>query len=225
MIVTIHQPDFLPWLGFFDRWIKSDLYIVLDDVQFIRRGWQHRDRIKTEKGVQWLTVPVVKKGRYFQEIRAVELNNQSGWWRTHLNTLRQAYGKAPKFDTVYNKIKEILSKEHKLLIDLNMDLLYYCSDALEIKTPVVFSSSFKESGKGTDRLVRLIKAAGGGTYLTGLGSKDYLMEEAFNIEEIEVYWQKFSHPIYPQLHGNFEKELSIIDFLMMVHDPKGTLHK
>ncbi len=220
MIVTIHQPDFLPWLGFFDRWQKSDLYIVLDDVQYIRRGWQHRDKIKTPQGVKWLTVPVIKKGRYEQQVKDVEINNEENWRQKHLNTIQAAYKKAPNFNSVYHSIKEILSREHQLLIDLNIDLLKYCADMLQIETPFIFSSSFQENSKGTERLVRLVKAAGGNIYLTGLGSRDYLDEEAFNREGIEVCWQKYKQPVYPQLHKEFEKMLSIIDFLMMVSNSK-----
>ena len=103
MIVTIHQPDFLPWLGFFDRWEKSDLYIVLDDVQFIRRGWQHRDKIKTSQGIKWLTVPVIKKNKYFQKINEVKINNSIDWRKNHLNIIEESYRKADNLDTVNQK--------------------------------------------------------------------------------------------------------------------------
>lgn len=218
MIITIHQPDFLPWLGFFDRWRRSDLYIVLDDVQYIRRGWQHRDRIKTHQGVKWLTVPVKKKGLYNQRIKDVEINNRENWRRKHLTTIRLAYGKAPEFDRIYPGLREIVSREHELLIDLNMNLLKFCADMLHIDTPFVLSSSFRENSRGTERLVRLVAAAGGAAYLTGLGSKDYLDEEAFHKQGVEVRWRKYDHPVYPQLHGGFEKMLSVIDFLMMAPD-------
>ncbi len=220
MIVTIHQPDFLPWLGFFDRWQKSDLYIVFDDVQFIRRGWHHRDKIKTPGGVKWLTVPVLKKGNYLQQIREVKIDNQEDWRRKHLNIIQSAYGKAPNFDAVYNSIKEILFREHRLLIDLNTDLLKYCAGVLQINTPFCFSSEFQEPSKGTENLIRLVKAVKGDTYLTGLGSKDYLDEKEFNKQGIKVIWQDFNHPVYLQLHGTFDKMLSIIDFLMMTPNPE-----
>ena len=107
MIITIHQPDFIPWLGFFHRWAVSDLYIVLDDVQFLRRGWHHRDRIKTASGECWLTIPVRKKGRYLQQIRQVELDNDQIWRQKHLRTIEVAYKKAPNFDHCYVALKEI----------------------------------------------------------------------------------------------------------------------
>jgi len=141
MIVTIHQPDFFPWLGFFDRWQKSDIYIVLDDVQFLRCGWHHRDKIKTQNGVQWLTVPVQKKGRYHQTIKEVKINNQENWNQKHLKTIQTAYKKAPNFDLVFGKLSEIYNREYDLLIEFNMDLLRLCSKLLGINTPLVFASA------------------------------------------------------------------------------------
>jgi len=225
MIITIHQPDFLPWLGFFDRWLKSSIYIVLDDVQFIRRGWQHRDKIKTSNGVQWLTVPIIKKGRYYQKIKDVEINNKENWRKRHLDMIQHAYQKAPNFNSVYISIKEILNKNHKLLIDLNIDLLKFCAKTLHIETPLIFSSSLELESQGTERLIQIVTALRGNTYLTGPGSKDYLDEEAFCSAGIDVLWHNYKPPVYPQLYNDFEEKLSIIDFLMMVSEPKEIFWK
>jgi|SRR3972149_3729018 len=215
MIVTIHQPDFFPWLGFFDRWQKSDIYIVLDDVQFLRCGWHHRDKIKTQNGVQWLTVPVQKKGRYHQTIKEVKINNQENWNQKHLKTIQTAYKKAPNFDLVFGKLSEIYNREYDLLIEFNMDLLRLCSKLLGINTPLVFASDFNMKSTGSQRLVDLVQSVGGKEYLTGTGARDYLEEELFKKVGIGVHWQEFEHPVYKQLHGSFEKMLSVLDFLMM----------
>ena len=215
MIITIHQPDFLPWLGFFDRWRKSDLYIVLDDVQFIRRGWQHRDKIKTQDGVQMLTVPVLKKGRYCQLIKEVEINNKENWRHKQLKTIQSAYKKAPDFDFVFSKLSEIYNREYDLLIEFNMDLLRLCSKMLGVNTPLAFASDFNIKSTGSQRLVDLVQSVGGKEYLTGTGARDYLEEELFKKVGIGVHWQEFEHPVYKQLHGSFEKMLSVLDFLMM----------
>jgi len=215
MIVTIHQPDFLPWLGFFDRWEKSDTYIVLDDVQFIRRGWHHRDKIKTQNGIEWLTVPVQKKGRYSQTIKEVRINNEENWRHKHLETIQAAYRKATNFDLVYGRLSEIYNVDHDLLISFNMNLLRLCSKMLDINTLVVFASEFNVKSTGSQRLVDLVKSVGGKEYLTGSGSRDYLDEALFNKEGINVCWQKFHHPVYQQFHGSFEKMLSSLDYLMM----------
>jgi len=215
MIVTIHQPDFLPWLGFFDRWQKSDTYIVLDDVQFLRRGWHHRDKIKAQKGVQWLTVPVLKKSCYHQTIKEVRINNEENWHCKHLKTIQVAYGKATNFDLVYGRLSEIYNKDYDLLISFNMNLLRLCSNMLGINTTVVFASDFNVKSTGSRRLVDLVKSVGGEDYLTGSGSRDYLDEAIFKKEGINVCWQEFKNPVYKQLHGGFEEMLSVLDFLMM----------
>lgn len=218
MVVTIHQPDFLPWLGFFDRWQRSDIYIVLDDVQFLRRGWHHRDKIKTQNGVQWLTIPVQKKSHYHQTIKEVKINNEENWRYKHLKTIQTSYGKTPNFDLVYSKLSEIYNRNHDLLISFNMDLLRLCSKMFGIKTPVVFASAFNVKSTGSQRLVDLVKSVGGKEYLTGSGSRDYLDEALFKKAGIDIYWQEFEHPVYKQLHGSFEKMLSVLDFLMMTSD-------
>ena len=215
MIVTIHQPDFLPWLGFFDRWNKSDLYIILDDVQFLRRGWHHRDKIKTRNGSRWLTVPVLKKGNYNQLIRDVKIDNGTNWRYKHLKTLEMNYKKAPNFEYCFKKIKKIYNEKNIFLIDLNMYLLRFVAAELRITTPTVFASDFNVKSSSTQRLIDLVKTSGGTDYLTGLRSKDYLNESYFKKENINVIWQEFQHPIYRQLHGKFVPMLFSFDYLMM----------
>ncbi len=214
-IITIHQPDFCPWLGFFDRWAKSDLFIILDDVQFLRRGWHHRDRIITAHGIQWLTVPVIKKGRYEQRIMDVVIDNQSTWHKKHIKTISAAYKKAPFFTYVFNNLCKVYMQGHKKLIELNMDFLKTCADMLGITTPFVLASSLGVNKKSNERLIHLIQAVGGDTYLSGTGARDYLNETTFTRNNVQVLWQKYKHPVYLQLHKGFQEKLSIIDFLMM----------
>ena len=216
MIITIHQPDFLPWLGFFDRWRKSNLYVVLDDAQFLRRGWHHRDRIKTALGIRWLTIPALKKGRYFQQIREVKIDNDKDWRSQHLGMISQAYNKAPNFNHVFEGIKKIYLHGHEFLMDLNMEFLQFAANMLGITTPIVYASTFNIKENGNQRLIELLKAVNGNTYLTGLGSKDYLDEKNFTREQIKVIWQKFNHPFYSQLYGDFIERLSVLDYLMVV---------
>jgi len=220
MIVTIHQPDFLPWLGFFDRLHKCDLFIVLDDVQFLRRGWHHRDIIKTPNGIKWITVPVLKKGKYNQNINEVLIDNSKNWQKKILGLISNSYQKAPNFVSVYESIVKIITKNHHKLINLNMDLIQYCADVLDIKKKIIFSSSFKTNLKATEKLVYLVKEVGGIAYLVGSGSRYYLDEDLFTIENIEVLWHNYDQHYYPQLHDeNFIKMLSVLDFIMMVVYP------
>lgn len=215
MIVTIHQPDFLPWLGFFERWRISNLYIVLDDVQFLRRGWHHRDKIKTPQGIRWLTVPVKKSGRFAQLIKDVEIDYQNDWIDRHLNCIRESYSKASNYRFIYPKIKDIYGRRFKMLLDLNMSLLRFASGCLGINTPFVSASGFDIKDTGNERLIGLLQAVKGDIYLTGTGAADYLEPNKFTAAGIEVRWQKFDHPVYQQLHGNFKEGLSVLDFLMM----------
>ncbi len=215
MRVTIHQPDFLPWLGYFHRWAKSDLFIILDDVQFIKRGWHHRDKIKTTRGSSWLTVPVKKKGRYLQKIKDVEIDNEQNWRLKHLRTIENTYKKAPNFDRCFAALKEIYAKEHSFLTEFNIELLMYLASEFTINTPLDYASKYNLDQTLTDRLVQLVKVVGGTTYLTGLGSKEYLDEASFQNAGIALEWQVFEHPAYQQLHGLFEPMLSALDYLMM----------
>jgi hypothetical protein len=223
MIVTIHQPDFLPWLGFFKRWKQSDIYIVLDDVQFIRRGWHHRDKIKTAHGIKWLTVPVKKKSRYYQKISEVEIDYHENWQQSHFGIVKAAYSKAKNFDLVFDALTNIYSENHRFLIDLNMDFLRYCATQLGIDTPVLKASSYPTKETKSRKLLELVNAVGGSVYLTGTGSMDYLDEKIFSEAGVEVKWQGYENPIYQQLHGKFEKMLSVLDYLMVSPRPYDIL--
>lgn len=216
MIVTIHQPDFLPWLGFFDRWSKSDLFIILDDVQFLRRGWHHRDRIKTATGAAWLTVPVQKKGKFFQTIREVRVDDQCEWQSGMLESIRCAYQKSHNFARLFPLLQKAMCSDFPLLMDLNVALLNVFAGLLNISTPVAYASTFNVQATKSERLVCLVQAVGGNAYLTGQGSKGYLDENIFRKAGIEVLWQNFLPPVYPQLHGAFATNLSALDPLMMV---------
>jgi hypothetical protein len=212
--IAIHQPDFLPWLGFFDRWKQSDLLILLDDVQFLRRGWHHRDQIKTRNGSVWLTVPVKKKGLYGQLINQVEVDNGTDWQQRHLATIEHAYKKAPFFEPVFAAFRESYIDKADSLVAVNLRLLQTASFLLGIRTPVVLSSRYKVSGQKSERLLELIRKVEGTHYLTGTGSRNYLDEGLFKKENVEVLWQEFRHPVYAQLHGAFVPNLSVLDFLM-----------
>lgn len=218
MTVTIHQPDFIPWLGFFDRWAESDLYIILDDVQFIRHGWTHRDRIKTPNGPLWLTVPVCKKGNFAQLIKDTKIDDSTDWRLRHLRTIKFNYAKAPNFISCFPNIEKIYKKRHNFLIDLNMDFLHFLADRLNINKPCRFASDFKIKTKSSQRLVDLADAAGADVYLTGVGSNDYLDESIFAAKQIKVKWQDYVHPVYEQLHGKFLPMLSALDYIMMEVD-------
>jgi len=213
-VVCIHQPDFAPWLGFFDRLRRCDIFIVLDNVQFLRRGWHHRDRIRTAEGERWLTVPVHKRGRQGQPINRVEIDELTDWRRQHLETLRHAYARAPCFEPHFSAVSEIYGRRHRRLIDFNRDLIDYLAPGFDAVADTRLASELSVAGRGSGMLVALVRAVGGSTYLTGQGAREYLDESRFAAAGIEVEWQRFAHPVYPQVHGDrFVHGLSGLDCL------------
>jgi hypothetical protein len=176
--------------------------------------------VKTFNGVAWLTVPVLKKGRYHQAINEVEIDDSRNWRQEHLNMLRSAYGKAPGFKHCFERIEAVYDNQYRLLMDLNLSLMEMAAEELNIATPTVLASQFRIEASRSERLIQLVKAVSGTRYLTGAGSRDYLDEEAFNRNGIQVEWQEYRETPYPQINGAFVSGLSVIDYLM--NRQKGT---
>ena len=219
MKVTIHQPDFLPWLGFMQRWRVSDLLIIYDDAQFIKGGWQNRDKIGTRDGDRWLTVPVLTKGKLGQQIRDVEINHRTDWQRQHRNTLQAYFGKTPHFKTIYPAVEGIYARNHRLLMELNMELLQWAAESLGIRTPVVFSSSYGFSTSKTERILDLLDAVGGTEYITGQGSKAYLDESLFKARNLSLVYQETSDVVRDFDPGD-DLPYSVIQYLFN-HGPSA----
>jgi hypothetical protein len=214
MIAAIHQPNFIPWIGYFYKMLKCRRFVFLDDVQYIRRGFTGRVKIKTPQGEKWLSVPVKKKGRYHQSVSEVELESGDTWKKKVLGTLQSSYGKAPYFKTYFPEFETILQKDRHCLAELNIQLIQWLAQALEINTPMVKSSELAGvSGQSTERLVSICKAVGASRYLSGFGGQNYQEEEIFKENGIELVVYDFKHPEYPQLWGDFIPGLSAIDLL------------
>jgi len=211
--VCIHQPDFVPYLGFFHRLLFSDIFIIHDDVQFLRNGWHHRDKIKTKYGVKWLTLSV-KKGKVNQEIRNVMLSeNIHVWIKKKMNILKDSYGKASYFNDYFPQIEELFFSDVSKLIDLNMKFINFFLDIFDIKVKIIFSSDLNVNGYKTEKIINIMRAINRSHYLSGIGAKAYFDEKMFIKDGLQVKWQHFQHPIYPQLYGDFMPNLSCIDLL------------
>ncbi|MNK65815.1 WbqC-like protein family protein [compost metagenome] len=211
--VCVHQPDFAPYLGFFHRLLTADVFIVMDDVQFLRRGWHHRDKIKTPQGERWLTLSI-EKGDYLQTLDNVRLAPpQQGWVEANLNSIRENYRKARHFERYFPALEAIYRSDAERLVPFNMRVLAFLMQALELHVDLRFSSEFKVPGTKSERLINLVTAVGGTHYYTGIGSRSYLDEALFNRAGLAVEWQDFNHPTYPQLHGAFIPYLSTLDLL------------
>lgn len=216
MIVTIHQPQFLPWLGYFDKIRRADTFILLDNTQYKKNEWQNRNRIKIHDGWQWLTVPVIHN--FGQLIMEVKINNCVDWKRKHINALKLNYSKAPFFNEYFPGIEAIYDQPWTNLCDINIAFIDQIVSWLNLDIDIVKASDFDVIEDGTLRLVELCKSLGSKKYLSGAGGNSYLDFELFKQNGVEVIIQDYQHPVYQQtfsqnVKSDFESNLSIVDLL------------
>jgi hypothetical protein len=215
MIITTHQPIFLPWPGFFYKALHAEVMVLLDSVQLpLGRGWMTRNRLKSDKGEIWLTVPVWRKGRGKQIIRAVEICDETDWRRRHLLSIRQQYANAPYLDDHLAALGSLYVRSHRRLLDLNLDLIRYLWDALRLKGRLILQSDLGISGQGTDLLISVCRTLNADTYLTLPPAEKYLEAGRFQASGIQLDFARFHPPIYPQLWGDFRYNLSALDLLL-----------
>ena len=211
--IGILQPGYLPWLGFFEQLYRCDVFVLYDDVQFEKGSWRNRNRIKTLAGPQWLTVPVLLKGRSFPAIKEVRIDNAVSWQKKHTLSISQNYRKAPFLARYEEGFFSKLGKSWDWLVDLDLELIQWFAQELGIKTPVLRSSEMGISGAGVQRLIEIILSLGGTRFYEGSAGRNYIDANVFEREGISVMFQDYAHPVYPQLHGDFISHLSIIDLL------------
>lgn len=214
-IVVIHQPDFVPYLGFFQRFLSADEFVVLDHVQFVTgtsRSWTHRDMIKTSSGKRWLTLSV-RKAPMGTPINEIELSGSVDWSTNNLNLLKQNYRSAPFFDEVFPSIVAMYGNSPLLMADFNLRSIELLMDLLDVRLPWVRSSTLQPAGSSNELLIDLLGKVGATHYISGSGARDYMQPEKFFQAGIEVIWQQFLHPVYPQQFGAFIPFLSSLDVL------------
>ncbi len=222
MRVTIHQPQFLPWLGYLDKIDQADLFIVLDTVQFKKNEWQNRNRIRTADGWQWLTVPVLH--RFGQRINEVSINPTASWRAQHLRGLDMHYARAPYADRYLPALRAVYEQPWEQLCDLNLAVIQWLLDAFGIATPVRAASDLTAREEPTDRLIDLCQAVSADCYLAGPGADAYMDKPRFEASGVKLDIQAFRHPVYRQVYEPFEPNLSAIDLLLMQGpDAIGTL--
>jgi len=213
MIVGIHQPNFLPWLGFFYKLEKSDIFIFLDSVQLANRGYTNRVKVKNVKSEsQWVTVPVSHKGKS-KLIFEAEISGDDKWKRKFVRTISGNYKHSQFYSNYSDHIFEIVMGSDVSLCDLNIELISYAANILKIKTKIVKSSSIDCEGSSTDLLINLCKAVGGNQYLSGFGGNKYQDEDKFKGNGINLSYYDFIHPEYKQCFNGFIPGLSVIDLL------------
>jgi hypothetical protein len=213
--VAIMQPTFLPWLGYFAMIDVVDQFVFLDSVQFAKRSWQQRNRIKTNNGELLISVPVLSKGQSDQLIKDTKINIDEDFSRKFLNTLATNYSKTPFYKTYISEVTQILEENKESLCELNIELIKFGMKVLEIpQTKLLRSSQMDVDGKKAELLANISEKLKATIYLSAPGSKEYIDEsDIFQKKNIEVMYHHYRHPIYPQAFGEFLPYMCTLDLI------------
>ena len=216
MKVAIHQPNYLPYLGFFHKLSLVDTFVIMDDTQYDKK-FTNRNKIKVPGNWIWLTVPINKKHKFVAN-KIVEINNEENWQSDHFEKINRSYSNSEFFKKNYKTFFEkIYSKKWDHLFTLNYELIIQLIDWLDIKIEVIKESELNINGNSTDRLVNISKKIGAETYVSGMGGKEYMNEKMFETNNIKIEYQNFKCPIYKQVfNSEFIPNLSIIDLLFNI---------
>jgi hypothetical protein len=219
MILTIHQPEFMPWLGFLDKASLADTIVLLDNVQYNHKYFQNRNKIKDVNGKDiWLNVPVIRNGktRNIGLIKDIKIDNNQNWGKKILKTIEFNYRKSPHFTKYYPLLEEIFSHKWDKLVDLNINIIKLAFDLLDNKTKIIRSSELGIEGNGEKLILDICKYFNPKQYIsgpTGIAGKGKEYEPNFTKEGIEVLYHNFEHPVYEQINGPFIYYMSFIDKL------------
>ena len=223
MIVAAHQPSYLPWLGYLDKIAKADAFVVMDDLQYEEQNFQNRNRIKTNIGARWLTVPVVRGAQtdriIDKRIDNSGLGGRHHWQRRAWRAIEIHYGAAPAFALHATALEEIFTRPWRWLVELDLFVLELARAWFDITTPIVRSSTLGLRGAKSERIIDLCHRLGAGTYLSGRGaSTTYLDLAAFARAGVAIAWQDFTHPIHAQRYPalGFVSHLAFVDHLCNV---------
>lgn len=221
MIVSIHQPAYLPWLGYFDKILRSDLFVYLDTVQFQKGSFQNRNFVCGAAKATLLTVPVLVGGRLFDtQLKDVQIDNQSRWRRKHAETIRQSYQRAPMFDRYWPAISSYYEHEWTRLADLCFAMLTWFNEQFGIRTKIVKASSLAATtAQKSDLILDLCRQVGATEYISGSLGRDYLDLQSFADAGIAVRFQDYQHPVYSQGRTPFQPNLAVVDLLL--NEPKA----
>lgn len=218
MILTAHQPVYLPWLGLFHKIALADRFVSFDQVQYLPKDWNNRNRIKTHTGDIWLTVPVLRKGYLEKRICELEINNAEPWARKHWRSLSTAYAKAPYFARYAPFFEHVYHTPWTTLCALNDFMLRWFLDTLGIRTPVNSAGEWSFAGAKSELVLDMCRTLGATEYIFGALGRDYADMPAFERVGVQVRFQDYHHPTYPQLHGDFMPYMSIVDLLFNCGD-------
>ena len=224
MRVTIHQPEFAPWLGFFDKVRQADQLVLLDDVQFRKNYFHNRNRIRTAQGWSWITVPIARSGLMTKINEVTIIRSKEDRWRSRIKrTVEQSYAKAPAFLPNVEAFYRCLDSAETRLVDLNCCVLKWMVASFDLSPRIIMSSDLDVEGSGSQRILEICTKVGATTYLSGISGRDYLDLNSFSASGIEIEFQKFYHPIYDQLQRDFEPSMSALDALFMMGNDANSL--
>ena len=220
MIVTIHQPEHLPWLGLFNKIAKAERFVILDSVQYEKNYFQNRNRILGTNGVQWLSIPISNKGHMDGSIATTLIASDpknAKWKEKHLQTIRMSYGKYPYFREVFPVLEEALNIDTDLFCEINISIIKALCDKLDIHPEYLRSSQMNVNGLKSDLILDICREADASIYIAGPSGRDYLDMDSFKEAGIEVVFNDYHHPIYPQRRSEeFISHLSAVDLFMNV---------
>ena len=214
MKVGIIQSNFLPWRGYFDFIRESDLFIVHDDLQYTKSDWRNRNKIKTPRGAEWITVPVSYR-RTTQLIEETRIDYSTPWVQKMLNRIRESYRRAHCFEPYFSELADLLNQPAASISDLNLRLIKWVCHTLEIDTPIKMSHEFRPQGTKTERLIGILQQVPATTYLSGPAAQTYLVPKLFEQAGIQLEFKQYNYPEYDQLYPPFESAVSVIDLLFM----------
>lgn len=223
--IAVLQPSYLPWLGFFDQMAQVDAFVFLDDVQYTRRDWRNRNRIRTKNDWAWLTVPVIQKDKYRQPLLETRIDNSVNWRRKHLQAILHNYARSPYFALYFPYFESIYNKEWDYLADLCYETIHYLGEALNIHTPLLKSSELNAGGVKDEKIIAICKKLNATHYLTGDKARGYLSAEVFLEQGIVLEYHEYAHPEYPQQYPGFVPYLSVVDVLFNLGEKSRELMK
>lgn len=219
MIVSINQPAYLPWLGYFERIAASDLHIVLDHVQFEKNSFTNRNKARTKEGSTWLTIPLATKGRFGDlAINTLDFAANDPWQKKHWATLRMNYARAPFFKEYAPAYEALYAQAWTGFMPMARAFLAQHLRDLGIATPLLFSSEMQVEGTKSELVLNLCRTAGADTYLSGALGRNYLDEATFTQAGVAVRYQDCAHPTYAQCQPGFEPYMGVLD-LIFNHGP------
>ena len=217
-VVAIHQPNFFPWLGYFNKVASADVFILMDNVQFSKKGgnWANRVQLMINGAARWVTVPVVRGYSGVRPIKDIQINNATAWRNDLMKTVQVSYGRAPHFEAMKPVVAKLVYETTDNLAQYNASAIRALSSLLGLNTSaLVLGSDLEVAGHGTDLLISMVKAVEGTAYLAGGGADGYQEDEKFEEAGIELIAQDFQHPVYPQVNTpEFVPGLSVLDALM-----------